>query len=51
MRAMPGDFRVIRQEWAALRIRTAFRGFLVRRRRRPFLESSREISARHTSRD
>nr|XP_051204975.1 protein IQ-DOMAIN 6-like [Lolium perenne] len=31
VRAMPGDFRVIRHEWAALRIRTAFRGFLPRR--------------------
>nr|XP_051219874.1 uncharacterized protein LOC127337036 [Lolium perenne] len=33
VRAMPGDFRVIRHEWAALRIQTAFRGFLVRTRR------------------
>nr|XP_051184208.1 protein IQ-DOMAIN 5-like [Lolium perenne] len=31
VRAMPRDFRVIRHEWAALRIQTAFRGFLARR--------------------
>ncbi|CAM0882344.1 unnamed protein product [Alopecurus aequalis] len=30
VRAPPKDFRVIRQEWAAVRIQTAFRGFLVR---------------------
>ncbi|KAM0911005.1 hypothetical protein ACQ4PT_013788 [Festuca glaucescens] len=30
MRATPKDFRVITQEWAALRIQTAFRGFLAR---------------------
>jgi hypothetical protein len=31
MRVTPKDFRVITQEWAALRIQTAFRGFLARR--------------------
>ncbi|XP_051225641.1 protein IQ-DOMAIN 6-like isoform X1 [Lolium perenne] len=31
VRATPRDFRVIRHEWAALRIQTAFRGFLARR--------------------
>jgi hypothetical protein len=31
VRAPPRDFRVIRQEWAAVRIQTAFRAFLVRR--------------------
>ncbi|CAM0882342.1 unnamed protein product [Alopecurus aequalis] len=31
VRAPPKDFRVIRQEWAAVRIQTAFRGFLARR--------------------
>ncbi|XP_048568046.1 protein IQ-DOMAIN 6-like [Triticum urartu] len=31
VRAPPRDFRVIRQEWAAVRIQTAFRGFLARR--------------------
>ena len=34
VRAPPKDFRVIRQEWAAVRIQTAFRGFLVGRSRR-----------------
>ena len=29
VRAQPKDFRVVRQEWAAIRIQTAFRGFLV----------------------
>lgn len=29
VRAAPKDFRVVRQEWAAIRIQTAFRGFLV----------------------
>lgn len=29
VRAPPKDFRVVRQEWAAIRIQTAFRGFLV----------------------
>lgn len=29
LRAQPKDFRVVRQEWAAIRIQTAFRGFLV----------------------
>lgn len=29
VRAHPKDFRVVRQEWAAIRIQTAFRGFLV----------------------
>lgn len=29
VRAPPRDFRVVRQEWAAIRIQTAFRGFLV----------------------
>jgi hypothetical protein len=29
VRAPPGDFRLIRQEWAAVRIQTAFRAFLV----------------------
>lgn len=27
--APPKDFKVLRQEWAAIRIQTAFRGFLV----------------------
>ncbi|GAB4837086.1 Protein IQ-DOMAIN 6 [Ancistrocladus abbreviatus] len=31
IRAPPKDFRVVRQEWAATRIQTAFRGFLARR--------------------
>ncbi|XP_044976841.1 protein IQ-DOMAIN 6-like isoform X2 [Hordeum vulgare subsp. vulgare] len=31
VRAPPKDFRVIRQEWGAVRIQTAFRGFLARR--------------------
>uniref|UniRef100_A0ACD5VK76 Uncharacterized protein n=1 Tax=Avena sativa TaxID=4498 RepID=A0ACD5VK76_AVESA len=31
VRAPPKDFRVIRDEWAAVRIQTAFRGFLARR--------------------
>ncbi|XP_050363285.1 protein IQ-DOMAIN 6 [Argentina anserina] len=31
VRAHPKDFRVVRQEWAAIRIQTAFRGFLARR--------------------
>ncbi|XP_051208207.1 protein IQ-DOMAIN 6-like isoform X1 [Lolium perenne] len=30
-RAPPADFRVIRQEWAAVRVQAAFRGFLARR--------------------
>lgn len=29
VRAPPKDFRVVRKEWAAIRIQTAFRGFLV----------------------
>jgi hypothetical protein len=29
VRAQPRDFRVIRQEWAAVRIQSAFRAFLV----------------------
>ncbi|XP_025805627.1 protein IQ-DOMAIN 1-like [Panicum hallii] len=31
VRAAPRDFRLIRQEWAAVRIQTAFRAFLARR--------------------
>ncbi|URE44712.1 IQ calmodulin-binding motif domain containing protein [Musa troglodytarum] len=31
VRAPPRDFRVVRQEWAAIRIQTAFRAFLARR--------------------
>ncbi|XP_073301546.1 protein IQ-DOMAIN 6-like [Primulina huaijiensis] len=31
VRAAPKDFRIVRQEWAAIRIQTAFRGFLARR--------------------
>lgn len=31
VRAPPRDFRVVRKEWAAVRIQTAFRGFLARR--------------------
>ncbi|CAK9140570.1 unnamed protein product [Ilex paraguariensis] len=31
VRAPPKDFRVVRQEWATIRIQTAFRGFLARR--------------------
>ncbi|MBA0703440.1 hypothetical protein Golax_015762 [Gossypium laxum] len=31
VRAPPKDFRIVRQEWAAIRIQTAFRGFLARR--------------------
>ncbi|OVA08180.1 IQ motif [Macleaya cordata] len=31
VRAPPKDFRVVRQEWAAIRIQTAFRAFLARR--------------------
>lgn len=31
VRAPPRDFKVVRQEWAAIRIQTAFRGFLARR--------------------
>lgn len=29
LRAPPKDFRAVREEWAAMRIQTAFRGFLV----------------------
>lgn len=29
VRAPPKNFRVVREEWAAIRIQTAFRGFLV----------------------
>lgn len=29
VRAPPKDFKAVRQEWAAIRIQTAFRGFLV----------------------
>ncbi|KAF9592232.1 hypothetical protein IFM89_012808 [Coptis chinensis] len=29
VRAPPKNFRVVRQEWAAIRIQTAFRGFLI----------------------
>ncbi|XP_072995739.1 protein IQ-DOMAIN 6-like isoform X2 [Typha latifolia] len=31
VRAPPKNFKVVRQEWAAIRIQTAFRGFLARR--------------------
>ncbi|KAE8687822.1 hypothetical protein F3Y22_tig00111008pilonHSYRG00237 [Hibiscus syriacus] len=31
VRAAPNNFRAVRQEWAAIRIQTAFRGFLARR--------------------
>ncbi|KAF6176386.1 hypothetical protein GIB67_036066 [Kingdonia uniflora] len=31
IRAPPKDFKIVRQEWAAIRIQTAFRGFLARR--------------------
>ncbi|KAM7493452.1 hypothetical protein LguiB_028061 [Lonicera macranthoides] len=31
VRAPPKNFRVVREEWAAIRIQTAFRGFLARR--------------------
>ncbi|RAL37972.1 hypothetical protein DM860_000666 [Cuscuta australis] len=31
VRAAPKDFMAVRQEWAAIRIQTAFRGFLARR--------------------
>ncbi|KAL8166522.1 hypothetical protein V2J09_008021 [Rumex salicifolius] len=31
VRAPPRDFRAVREEWAAIRIQTAFRGFLARR--------------------
>ncbi|XP_061374958.1 protein IQ-DOMAIN 6 [Gastrolobium bilobum] len=31
VRAPPKDFRLVRQEWAAIRIQTAFRAFLARR--------------------
>ncbi|KAK8465419.1 hypothetical protein PHAVU_009G078500 [Phaseolus vulgaris] len=31
VRAPPKDFRLVKQEWAAIRIQTAFRGFLARR--------------------
>ncbi|KAF9613069.1 hypothetical protein IFM89_005517, partial [Coptis chinensis] len=31
VRAPPKNFRVVRQEWATIRIQTAFRGFLARR--------------------
>ncbi|KAK2391919.1 protein IQ-DOMAIN [Trifolium repens] len=31
VRAQPKDFRLVRQEWAAIRIQTTFRGFLARR--------------------
>jgi hypothetical protein len=30
VRAQPKDFRLVRQEWAAIRIQTTFRGFLVK---------------------
>ena len=29
VRAKPKDFMVVKQEWAAIRIQTVFRGFLV----------------------
>jgi len=29
LRAPPKDFKAVREEWAAIRIQTAFRGFLV----------------------
>lgn len=29
VRAAPKDFKAVKQEWAAIRIQTAFRGFLV----------------------
>jgi len=29
VRAPPKDFRLVKQEWAAIRIQTAFRAFLV----------------------
>lgn len=29
VRAPPKDFKAVREEWAAIRIQTAFRGFLV----------------------
>ena len=29
VRAAPRNFRAVREEWAAIRIQTAFRGFLV----------------------
>lgn len=29
VRAPPRDFKVVKKEWAAIRIQTAFRGFLV----------------------
>ncbi|XP_031275856.1 protein IQ-DOMAIN 1-like [Pistacia vera] len=31
VRALPKDFKMVRQEWAAIRIQTAFRGLLARR--------------------
>ncbi|XP_027356511.1 protein IQ-DOMAIN 1-like [Abrus precatorius] len=31
VRALPKDFRLVRQEWAAIRIQTSFRAFLARR--------------------
>ncbi|KAF8080844.1 hypothetical protein N665_0919s0008 [Sinapis alba] len=31
LRAHPKDFKAVREEWAAIRIQTAFRGFLARR--------------------
>ncbi|XP_022777224.1 protein IQ-DOMAIN 1-like isoform X2 [Durio zibethinus] len=31
VRAQPKDFRTVKREWAAIRIQTAFRGFLARR--------------------
>ncbi|CAN7060616.1 unnamed protein product [Brassica rapa subsp. trilocularis] len=31
LRAPPKDFKAVREEWAAIRIQTAFRGFLARR--------------------
>lgn len=29
LRAQPRDFKIVKQEWAAIRIQTVFRGFLV----------------------
>ncbi|RWW09184.1 hypothetical protein GW17_00027338 [Ensete ventricosum] len=46
VRAPPRDFRVVRQEWAAIRIQTAFRAFLVTQEHLHTFKLSCALSAR-----